>query len=507
MTDPIPDTNRSLRWSVYLLLISLGAGAMLGRILAVNSVDKIEIEKYRLARIPGELKRKQAELEKSGLSGEALQRELDAIRTRWEAGAKLCRPFLSANDRSRWCTVRALVEDDMRVEGLPYSIDRVIQEPNWDTIDMVRHGGHLYSSKPPLLPTLMAAVYWPIHRWTGATLGTHPYEIGRLMLVLFNVVPLVVGFILLTRLVERFGASDWGRLFVVAAAVFGTFLTTFAVTINNHVPAAVCGLAAVYLAVPIWFDGERRWRYFIGAGFFGALAAANEFPAASLLAVAAAALLWKSPRRTLLGFAPAVLVVAAAFFGTNWIAHGSLKPAYLHRSGDDNWYDYTYERNGRTIESYWKNPVGVDRGEPSRAAYALHCLVGHHGIFSLTPIWLLSLAGMAAWLRPGRDPRLRWLAAAVAAMTLACVVFYLGQPQMSRNYGGLTAGLRWTFWLAPLWLLAMLPAADALARRPWTRGLGLLLLAVSVLSASYPTWNPWTHPWLMNYMQYLSGMQ
>ena len=43
---------------------------------------------------------------------------------------------------------------------------------------MVKHDGHLYSSKPPLLPTLMAAVYWPIYRFSGATLGTHPYEIG-----------------------------------------------------------------------------------------------------------------------------------------------------------------------------------------------------------------------------------------------------------------------------------------------------------------------------------------
>ena len=44
------------------------------------------------------------------------------------------------------------------------------------------------------------------------------------MLVLFNVVPLVIGFVLLARLVERFGTTDWGRIFVMAAAVFGTFL-------------------------------------------------------------------------------------------------------------------------------------------------------------------------------------------------------------------------------------------------------------------------------------------
>ena len=176
----------------------------------------------------------------------------------------------------------------MRVEGHPYAIDKVIQEPNWDTIDMVKHDGHLYSSKPPLLPTLMAGEYWLIHRLTGATLGTHPYAIGRFMLVTINVMPLVIYFLLLARLVERFGTTDWGRMFVMAAAAFGTFLTTFAVTLNNHLPAAVCAMVALYAAVRIWFDGERRWRYFVVAGLFGALTAANELPALSLLGRAGA---------------------------------------------------------------------------------------------------------------------------------------------------------------------------------------------------------------------------
>jgi len=38
-------------------------------------------------------------------------------------------------------------------------------------------------------------------------------------------------------------------MFVMAAAAFGTFLTTFAVTINNHLPAAVCAAVAVYATV------------------------------------------------------------------------------------------------------------------------------------------------------------------------------------------------------------------------------------------------------------------
>ena len=334
---------------------------MLGRILAVNSVDMAGLEANRLGKIPGDLEKRAAE---AGSRRASRARHCGANwpppRSDWRQQATLAAAFLSANDRSRWCTVRALVEDDMRMPGAPYAIDKVIQERNWDTIDMVKHDGHLYSSKPPLMPTLMAAVYWPIYRFTGATLGTHPYEIDWLMLVLFNLVPLVIGFALLARLVERFGTTDWGRIFVMAAAAFGTFLTTFAVTINNHLPAAVCAVAAVYAAVRIWFDGERRLRYFVVAGLFAALAAANEFPAASILAAVAraAALEIAAPVAARVSFRR-WRVVAAAFFGTEWIAHHNLKPAYLHRSGGDNWYDYTYERNGRTIESYWRHPAGA----------------------------------------------------------------------------------------------------------------------------------------------------
>ena len=503
--DPAADPRADFRRSMYVLLICLGVGVMLGRILAVDSIDKVGLEDYRLKKIPGDLQQKRREFESRGLSGEALQKELARIENQWRLQAPLRRPFLSANDRSRWCTVRALVEDDMRIPGAPYAIDRVIEQPNWDTIDMVKHkhDGRLYSSKPPLMPTLMAAVYWPIYRCWGITLETHPYEIGRGMLVLFNVVPMAIYFLLLARLIERFGTTDWGRMFTMAAAVFGTFLTTFAVTINNHLPAAVCAVAAVYLAVRIWFDGERRLRYFAGAGLFGALTVANELPAMSFLALLTLVVLWKSPRLTLFGFVPAVVLAGAAFFGTNWIAHGTLKPAYMHRSGDESWYDYTYQRNGRTIESYWNKPVGVDRGEPSPCVYALNVLVGHHGIFSLTPIWLLSAAGMVLWLTRKDDPRLRWLAAGIAAMSLVCLVFYLGQPLINRNYGGVTSGLRWMFWFAPFWLLTMLPAADGMASRRWTRGLALAMLIFSTVSVSYPIWNPWTHPWLMNFVQYL----
>ncbi len=459
------DPTAALRRGVYALLIAISIGAMVGRILAVNKANE---------------------------------------------SAANARPFLSANDVSRWATVRALVEHGT------YSIDDVILEPNWDTIDKVRHVGsdgqlHFYSSKPPLLTTLVAGEYWVIHRLTGWTLGDHPYELDRFLLLTLNVLPLLIYFLLLARLFEQYGRTDWGRLLVMAAATMGTFLTTFAVVFNNHLTAAVTVLAAVYPAIQIWYGGRREWRYFAIAGFFAALTAADELPALSLFAMLGAGLLWKAPRQTLVAFLPAALVVAAGFFATNYLAHGSLRPPYAHRGGGgaDDWYVWepikTKNTKGKAIEikSHWADPHGIDKGETSTSWYAFNALMGHHGIFSLTPFWLLAVPGllMLGW---GRGYRMRDLALLIGGVTVVCLTFYLFllSPR-DRNYGGMTSGFRWVFWMTPLWLLAALPAADWLAAARWRRGVGYVLLGLSVLSASYPVWTPFTHPWITNFFLYM----
>ncbi len=370
---------------------------------------------------------------------------------------------------------------------------------------MVKHVGsdgqeHLYSSKPPLLATVMAGPYWLIYHFTGATLGDHPYLIGRGMLILFNVIPLVVYFVVLTRLADRLGTTDWGRIFMMAAATGGTFLTTFAVSINNHVIAAVCAAVALWAYVRIVYDERREPRWFILCGFFAALTAANELPALAFLVIVGVALLARAPRLTLAAFLPAALIVVVAHFGTNYMAHGTLREPYAYWN---DWYYFTFEVNGKPKESYWKNPQGIDIGEPSVAKYAFHTLVGHHGVFSLSPIWLLSVGGLGAWL--ARRDR-RELAFGIVILSLVVYGFYLGQSTIHRNYGGMTSGLRWMFWFAPLWLVALLPAADWCSQTRLRRGVALLLLGLSVVSVTYPTWNPWTHPWVLNFLLQEPGL-
>ena len=490
-TQPSPDTTRSLRHSIYAILIAISVGQMTGDILAVNALDRVGLEKSLVER---EVKKRKEELAAVGQPIDEAQLAAEAL-----AKVRQQRPFLSGNDRSRWCTVRSLVELGT------FEIDEITLQPGWDTIDMVQHVGwdgkkHLYSSKPPLLATLMAGEYWLIHKITGATLGTHPFEIGRFMIITLNVLPMIVYFLILARLAERWGTTDWGRIMLMATATCGTFLTLFAVSINNHLHGAVCAVILLAAAIAIWYDGRRNAWLFAVAGFFGALLVACELPALSLFTAVTVPLLWKAPKQMLIAYLPAAAIVFAASFGTNYLAHGTLRPAYSFRSDtnpEKNWYQFEFEKGGKIRQSYWSNPGGIDKGEPSRGAYIFHALIGHHGVFSLTPMWLLSIIGLGQMLA---NRRARELALVIIAVSLACMTFYLFPfKDIDRNYGGMASGFRWTFWMTPLWLVAFLPAADWLSDRKWGRGLTLVLLVFSVLSVAYP-WQPWKLPWIADFM-------
>ncbi|MEM1305155.1 MAG: hypothetical protein AAGG46_09665, partial [Planctomycetota bacterium] len=453
--------RRRIRWSVYTLLICLSVGQATGRLMAVNAVDHKQLERYRINQRLSELRK---QLSADGASGDEITAAVDEQRAYLEDKLRLQRPFLSANDRSRWLAVRALVEHGT------YAIDDVYGEPTWDSIDIVQHRGrngelHLYSSKPPLLYTLLAGEYWLINRATGMTLGTHPYVVGRAMLLTASILPLALMLTMVAALVERFGTNDLGRVFVVASASFGTMLSAFAVVLNNHIIAAAAAAVALYAFTRIRVDGDERRRWYLLAGLAAGFMAANELPALSLTASLGFFLLLRNPRATVVHYGAGVLVVAAAFFATNWVAHQSLRPAYMHRNPDkpgishadnDDWYRFDITVGGRTRPSYWSRPGGIDRGEPDLAKYTMHCLVGHHGIFSMTPVWLLSFAGAAAMLfKPGAK---REIGLMTIALTIVCLVFYIAmRPQVDRNYGGMTNGLRWMFWFAPLWLAAMTP--------------------------------------------------
>jgi hypothetical protein len=513
----------SFRRQIYILLITLATAMAVGRVLSTQRVYE-----PHLAPPPDVTN--------------------DFRYQAWPATPPRAVPTFGSNDRSRWDTVRALVDDGTFAIGRhdpflvspenPEGITGIASEDGWRTVDKVLHPERqvFLSSKPPLLTVLMAGQYWLLKHTVGWSIADQPYEVVRAGLLTFNVLPFALYLWLLSRLAEQFGATDWGRLFVVTAAAFGTLLTPFLITFNNHTPAAVAALVALYAALRAGFPwrGEEWGAGSGGEGIRGVpefdfspvphphrpvtgwlvlsgLAAGFlvncELPGLAFAAVLGLCLLVRAPGRTLLCFAPPVLLFIALYFSLNYLATGQLLPVY--EKLDTPWYQYP---GGLWAKIHPGGGRGIEYAKfiESRWAYAFHLFSGHHGWFSLTPIHLLGAAGMAVGVanlgkraagRKGPAPGIGWEVTAVSTLATSAVVFaFYAFVVSTANYGGWTNGPRWLLWLTPLWLLCMLPVADWLGTRRWGRALALVLLALSVLSASYQLWNPWRHPWIYNLM-------
>lgn len=507
-------------------------------------------------------------------------------------------PFLSANDRSRWGTVAALVEDRT------YAFDRIVglrvgprQRTAWQTIDRVVHPGRdgqlrTYSSKPPLLATLVAIPYQIVYWLTGLRLTEHPLLVGRLLLLLVNLLPAAMALWWWARWLGQSNLPVWSQQTLLVISAWGLPIVAMVVTLNNHLPG-VLATALSFWCTWLVLQGDRRWWPAALAGLSGAMAVACELPALSWLVASAALVAWHVPSRLLTAFLPGVIPILIASLGTNYAAHDQWRPPYAQRSVGAAWVALptlavggtpmaVVDDAGRPAESaqplpsleelleglklaglegvapdgvtlrparqpavwellspnlpervalarsgqqwwlhhwgdwydypgsYWLpgRQQGVDRGEPSRARYAMHMLVGHHGVLSLTPFWSLALIGLAyrlgpitrrPWRRLFSDAALQ-LAMAVAVVSLVCVSFFIARPLIDRNYGGVSCGFRWLFWLSPIWLWLSLPAVAAAAKQAWTRRAVEWLVLISSFSVLYHWANPWQHPWLYDLM-------
>jgi hypothetical protein len=449
---------------------------------------------------------------------------------KWPAERPDPTPMFSSNDKSRFATIRALVDEHTYSIGKrvypdggdpkTYKDEGIVAEPQYKSLDIVlRPLGEnatgpqtreFYSSKPPLMPTLLAGEYWLLKKLFGWDIVRDRFVVIPFIVFTVNVLPFAVYLVLLGRLVEGTGQTDFGRVFSFTAGAVGTFLITFSTSLNNHTPAAFCVLFAAYpLLRAMQEKRDMTPLGYVACGFFASFAATFDLPAAAFLAALGIPLFITRTKNTVLFFVPGMLVPLIALLACNYAAMGQLLPAYSEFGGP--WYNF--------VGSHWAKRgtalgKGLDFNEEPTTVYAFHLLLGHHGWFSLTPVWFLGLGTLLGLgIRSAADVRKMfakpagtgWTPEVFAAMTfvVSCTVFafYLTRTQ-SYNYGGNTSGPRWLFWLIPLWTLALPPAADRLANSRSGRVLCAVLLAFSVFAVLYPAANPWRSPWIMQLLDY-----
>ncbi len=522
MTD---HDSANLRRTVYRILIALAIGIALAKVFSAENV----VEPSRF---------------KAPTEGAYGSKHPDPSVRAWPAVRPSPTPMFGSNDRSRFATIRSLVERQTYVIGKridnpafepgsalgsvagftvhrtkaakdtpPTKLDTgLIFENGYQSLDKVMNPetGEFYSSKPPLMPTVLAGEYWVLRNVFGQRMDDERWPVVNIILITVNVIPFFAFLIYLAKLLEDYGTTDFGRLFTFTTACFGTFLTTFTITLNNHNPAAFAVFFAFYPLLkkggpPV---GESPFKL-VQSGFFAGLAATLDLPAAAFMVAVFVPLLIVRPGKTLLWFLPAMLLPIVALFVCNYASLGTLMPAYSEFGGP--WYNYE--------GSHWSKlgtpgQKGIDFADDPKWWYAFHLTLGHHGWFSLTPVWFLAAGSLLRLAWAGRrdavsvlkrkplDERL-WAMPLFAAMTVVVSIVLLGFFIVkSNNYGGGTSGPRWLFWLTPLWLMGLLPAADYIGRTKLGQRFACGLLAFSALSVFFPSISPWRHPWIMYLGEY-----
>jgi hypothetical protein len=178
-------------------------------------------------------------------------------------------------------------------------------------------------------------------------------------------------------------------------------------------------------------------------------------------------------RNTLTRFVPASVPPMAAHFVLTYMISGDLRPIYLRHE--------LYKYPG----SYWNAPVGIDALDEHRLTYLYNATIGHHGLFSMTPIILFALWAILRAAFKQRTYRAEaWV---IGTSFFVMVAFYVST---TKNYGGLCVGFRWLLPVTGL-LLTFIPIW--LSENRSRVAFSLFVLSVSI--SQYHTFSGLLDPW------------
>lgn len=391
---------------------------------------------------------------------------------------------LGETANSRLATVYALVHHGT------WHIDRPIDETpitfEQRTVDKVHVGGHLVSSKPPVLTLLMAAEYLILYHGFGFTLDDTDDlpKIVYAMTLLWVVIPFGVMLLSFSALLRLLVVRPADRFAYLTALAFCTPIAGYAAVFNNHVIAAALITMSSYLLMRVIHDATRtRPPLLFIAGLFAGLVPTLDMPAGIFVLAGAAYLMWTRPVRGLrwafAGLALPILLHIAIMIHVT----GSAIPVQLR---DTLWLHEA---------SYWRNPGGMDALDEPKPHYLFHLTLGRKGLFSLYPVTLFGLAGAFQMLR-NEGMRKRIAAGLGLTASLVFLTFYVLR---TNNYGGDSYGCRWLIAAVPA-LMASGAVSVPVTRRRCVLILFILAAGVSLFSVVEGSADPWraNREWILH---------
>ena len=370
------------------------------------------------------------------------------VATLWSTWSAL-HPFSGDTANSRNATVYALVHDGTWQIDAPESNNPFTSR----TVDKVKVGDKLYSSKPPVMPLMMTGQYWLLHKLTGLDLDQEEDRatLLKIQVISFITIPYALAGFAFLVLLKSFDLGTGSVLLGMVALMSGSEYAGYGGTMNNHVPATACliGAYALYRAIDNKLDVRTGIACILGGLLLG-MAVVIDIPSAIFVVLLALGFLTKfSMRNVALGICgaaiPAIIHSAIMIY-----LHGSPLPFQMNHDY------YMYE------ESYWRDPYGIDGLNHPLGLYLFNMTVGRVGVFLMYPVIAVGLLGLLFAGKNSTEGDRAWNFGVLGAF-LILVFYYL---LSTNNYGGASFGFRWFIIIVPFFALSAARVYDRLETPP-----------------------------------------
>jgi hypothetical protein len=378
----------------------------------------------------------------------------------------------NANTGSRYATIQSLID---------YGTYHIDKSQYVRTIDKYKVGDHYISSKPPTLPTIGAGLYWVYKELTGKTIARYEGDVVRTISFFTGGACHILFLIYFYRLCRLLFRRQRSVIVTMAGACFAYLGVGYATHINELSTSGALAICGLYYAVRIRHEEDAKPWHWPLAGLVLGVMPAIDLPCLAITGGLALYLFTFDKKKTLLWFLPALLPGVLVHLALTYQISGSLRPFYFNSSLK------------AFKQFYFKQPGGIDGLQESKLLYAYNTLLGHHGLFSMTPLYCFGLYELVRCLSVRR---LLAESLVAAGAVVAFLAFFILR---TRNYGGWCVGMRWLVPIMPLLLLYFGVWIDRvrITRPLWV----LVLLAFSVscfnvqdaLSSpfQYSVWHNW----------------
>jgi len=367
---------------------------------------------------------------------------------------------------------------------------RLEQSQFRSTIDRIAYRGHFYSHQPPLLSTLEAPVFWFLSSAGLRFARDVPFDLTYFLFTACTSGVALSGVVVILYAILRRMRVTAGMGFMAAYALtFGTWLLPYGLVVDNHIVSGFLLAGLAWLLFEVEFDGSTASRCFLVGLVLGLLTAIEVLPAISFVPLTILYLLAKAPGRSLTTFLAAFVGLTlplALHAALNIGQTGDLLPGGFHSEL------FVYE--GSKFDS---STLSGNMNHPTISEfidYSSRALFVEKGYFSFSPILLAGLiAGVFGW-------RL-WAFARPVYFVLyfGSLLSLVASLMMTNNFGGFASGFRHATYLAPAFLLMLVPifaAKSVLARA--TSWMLLMVSAASIMMLFLVTvprpWWPYKFP-------------